>query len=260
MNIGANIHKYLGMRNKKNTEKDIRNEEMKKKSVDLVKQADKNGVTAYRIGVGTGITENTIRNYIKDNTEPTLANAKVLIRYFSENPDALLGKTGDGEMLKTTSPPAQELTSETTPAILASNGYKMVPLYNFDAVGGMDSWNDVFDSPHYIEKYVPFAGAMTGDICIHVWGNSMSPVYNSGSQLLIRKVEGWMEYFGYGHCYVLLLRDGRRILKEIQKSAIDPIKNVLCVSFNPKHPQEELPRDFIVEVYKVIKTIADEGF
>ncbi|MDR1674973.1 MAG: S24 family peptidase, partial [Tannerella sp.] len=108
--------------------------------------------------------------------------------------------------------------------------------------------------------HVPFVGAQKDDICVHVTGNSMMPTYSSGSLLLVRKVEGWMEYFGYGLCYVLFLKDGRRILKEIQKSEIDHQRYVLCVSYNPKNPSEELPRDFIVDVYKVIMTLMNEGF
>lgn len=157
--------------------------------------------------------------------------------------------TGEGEMLKTQ-------TKETTPG----DGFRMVPVYNFDVVGGMQAWAAVVDSPEYVERYLPFAGAKKGDICVHVTGNSMMPTYSSGSVLLVRRVEGWREYFGYGHCYVLLLNDGRRILKEIQKSEKSPEKFVLCVSHNPKNPPEELPRDFIYDVYKVIMTLTNEGF
>lgn len=161
--------------------------------------------------------------------------------------------SGEGEML-----------NSDTPVIVSGskdmNGYRMVPVYNFDVVGGMNAWADVVDSPTYIEKYVPFTGAAQGDICVQVTGNSMMPTYSAGSLLLIRKVEGWAEYFGYGHCYVLLLKDGRRILKEVQKSQVDPQKYVLCVSYNPQNPPEELPRDFIVGVYKVIMTLTNEGY
>jgi len=163
-------------------------------------------------------------------------------------------RTGEGEMLKSST------AKEKIRPISESENYKMVPVYNFDAVGGMDSWNEVIDSPTYIEKYIPFAGAGSDDICVHVTGNSMMPVYSAGSLLLVRRVEGWAQYFGYGHCYVLLLKDGRRILKEVQRSEVDPTTNVLCVSFNPKHPKEELPRNFIVDVYKVIMTLTNEGF
>lgn len=138
--------------------------------------------------------------------------------------------------------------------------YNLVPVYNFDAVGGMNGSNDVTDAPAYIERHVPFPGARKDDICVHITGNSMIPTYCPGSLILVREVQDWREYFGYGHCFVLFLRDGRRILKEVQRFAEDPKEYVLCVSHNRDYPAEELPRNLIRAVYKVIMTYTNEGF
>ena len=87
----------------------------------------------------------------------------------------------------------------------------------------------------------------------------MLPKYESGSILLLRPVDRWREYFGYGNCFVLLLEDGRRVLKQIQKVNGDNEK-VLCVSINEKYPAEELPKSMIVKVFKVIACLNNEGF
>jgi phage repressor protein C with HTH and peptisase S24 domain len=167
------------------------------------------------------------------------------------NNDWLL--TGKDEMLKIND-------NSDGPSATEDADFIRVPVYNFDAVGGMHTANEITDDPAYIERYIPFPGARHEDICVPVTGNSMIPTYSPGSLLLLRKVEGWREYFGYGHCFVILLKDGRRILKEVQKSEVDPEKYVLCVSYGPKHPSEELPRDFISLVYKVIMSYTNEGF
>lgn len=140
------------------------------------------------------------------------------------------------------------------------NSYLLVPVYNFDAVEGMSAANDITDAPAYIEKYVPFVGAHDGDICVHVTGNSMIPTYSPGTMLLIRKVEGWKEFFGYGHTFVLFLNDGRRILKEVRRYAENPKDYVLCVSHNKEYEDEELPKSMIVSVYKVIMALTNDGF
>ena len=140
------------------------------------------------------------------------------------------------------------------------NSYLFVPVYNFDAVGGMNAANDITDAPAYIEKYVPFVGAHDGDICVHVTGNSMIPTYSPGTMLLIRKVDGWKEFFGYGHTFVLFLNDGRRILKEVRRYAENPKDYVLCVSHNKEYEDEELPKSMIVSVYKVIMALTNDGF
>lgn len=139
-------------------------------------------------------------------------------------------------------------------------GYRLVPVYNFDAVGGLHKGNEITDAPAFIEKYVPFAGAHTDDICVHVTGNSMIPTYSPGTLLLIRKVEGWREYFGYGHTFVLFLNDGRRILKEVCRYNENPKEYVLCVSHNKEYEPEELPKSMIVSVYKVIMALTNDGF
>ena len=153
-----------------------------------------------------------------------------------------------------------EEAAEKLTALQSSDGNLLVPVYNFDAVGGMNAANDITDAPAYIEKYVPFVGAHDEDICVHVTGNSMIPTYSPGTLLLIRKVEGWREYFGYGHSFVLFLNDGRRILKEVRKFAENSKDFVLCVSHNKEYEPEELPKSMIVSVYKVIMALTNDGF
>lgn len=153
-----------------------------------------------------------------------------------------------------------EEATEKLAALQSSDGYLLVPVYNFDALGGMNATNDITDAPAYIEKYVPFVGAHDEDICVHVAGNSMIPTYSPGTLLLIRKVEGWREYFGYGHSFVLFLNDGRRILKEVRKFTENSKDFVLCVSHNKEYEPEELPKSMIVSVYKVIMALTNDGF
>lgn len=134
-----------------------------------------------------------------------------------------------------------------------------VPLYNFDAVAGMHRNNAVFDTAENIIATIPFLNAIQGDVAITVTGDSMLPKYESGSILLLRPVERWREYFGFGNCFVLLLEDGRRVLKQIQKVPGNSEK-VLCVSINEKYPAEELPKSMIVKVFKVIACLNNEGY
>lgn len=145
-------------------------------------------------------------------------------------------------------------------ALNTGGDYRLVPVYNFDAVGGMHTGNDITDAPAFIEKYIPFAGAHEEDICVHVTGNSMIPTYSPGTLLLIRNVEGWREYFGYGHTFVLFLSDGRRILKEVRKSHENAKEYVLCVSHNKEFEAEELPKSMILSVFKVIMALTNDGF
>lgn len=160
--------------------------------------------------------------------------------------------TGEGEMLKG--------GEEGGEAKGGGGGYRLVPLANVDSVGGMESANDVTDEPQFVLGLVPFTDAREGDVAIRQSGESMSPSIPAGSVLLIRRVEGWREYFGYGGIFVLELTDGRRVTKEVRRCDEDPRESVLCVSHNPAFAPERLPRRCIRSVWKVIKVLIDNGW
>lgn len=195
-------------------------------------------------GFSNGYTRN-----LKENPSATKIE-DILNAYPELNRVWLL--SGDGDMLKSAS-------SEPDPTDKPDN-YRLVPLINIDSVGGVHSQNLISVEEQYVMRHLAFSDARPDDVAILQTGNSMAPTIPSGSALLIRKVDGWQEFFGYGNIYVLLLADGRRITKEIRRYVPDPQKYVWCVSYNPDIADEELPRSFIVGVWKVVKYLADFGW
>lgn len=171
-------------------------------------------------------------------------------------------RSGDGEMKKILDE-VLEISAEEEKNIfdgIRSGNFRLVPLINIDSVGGMHSDNSIDLSEQYIIKMMPFADALPDDVAILQSGNSMYPTIPPGSALLIREVKDWREYFGYGNIFVLLLKDGRRITKEVRRYDDDPKNFVWCVSYNPDAADEELPKSMIRGVWKVIKYIADFGW
>lgn len=181
--------------------------------------------------------------------------------YEMANADYIL--TGKGNPLKSSIKDTDDNMPQQEVALASENNivnYKLVPLLNLDAVGGMYSSNSVVGEPVYSEMLIPFTDAQSDDIALVVSGDSMSPTCPAGSKILIREVKGWREYFGFGNIFVLLLDDGRRILKEVQKYREDSLNYVLCVSHNKQYPEEELPKNKIKEVWKVIKILNERGW
>ena len=171
--------------------------------------------------------------------------------------------TGEGNMLNSpaeenAAPPAHMEDGAHLPVLDVD--YKLVPIIHIDSVGGIHSSNDIIEEPEYIEGYVPFTGARDGDLVIHESGDSMAPTIPAGSLMLIRRVDGWRDYLGYGNIFVLVLRDGRRITKEVTRYDDNPREYVWCVSHNDAVPNEELPKAYIVEVWKVIKWVTNKGW
>lgn len=138
--------------------------------------------------------------------------------------------------------------------------YKFVPLLNLDAVGSMHGSNLTPEGSEYPEKLIPFTDAQDGDVALTISGESMSPTCPAGSKVLIREVENWREYFGFGNIFVIHLSDGRRILKEVQKYPEDSKNYILCKSHNDRYPEEELPKSMISGVWKVIKILNERGW
>lgn len=161
--------------------------------------------------------------------------------------------TGEGEMLNNKAENEQNKP-------IADEQYLLVPIIHIDSVGGMHSTNTIAQEPQYIEGYVPFTDAREGDICIIQSGDSMTPTCPSGSLLLIRRVENWRQYLGYGNIFVIELSDGRRITKEVTRYEENPEEYVWCISHNPDVPDEELPKSMIVSVWKVIKIQINKGW
>lgn len=162
---------------------------------------------------------------------------------------------GEGEMLKREVQEPVAIKPD-----FKEESYHLVPFVNIDSVGGLHSQNMITPSEEHIIKLIPFTEAREGDVAIIQSGNSMTPTIPPGSVLLLREVPEWREYFGYGNIFVLWLKDGRRVTKEIRRYDGDAKNYVWCVSHNPDVADEELPKSFIKGVWKVIKFQADFGW
>lgn len=216
----------------------------------LIKELGYKSIRQFAIKIDVAPT--SLNDVVKNNAEPKFSTINKIVKAEpSISPNWLI--TGEGEMLK-------EGTKSIPSADEAHVDYRFVPLLNLDAVGGMHRTNEEPGDREYPEKLIPFADAREGDVCLTVSGDSMAPTCPSGSLVLVRKVERWQEYFGFGNLFVLLLTDGRRILKEVQKYEGDSKNFVLCKSHNEKYPAEELPKKLIAAVWKVVKMQSDRGW
>lgn len=210
-------------------------------------------VSNRRFAETIGLPQTTISSLFVRGSEPNVSIIKSILNVYTDiSPEWLI--TGSGEMLKSATPISVSTSSDN------SISYRLVPLLNLDAVGGIHSPNVVSGDREYADQLIPFTDAQEGDVALTVSGESMSPTCPPGSRVLIRQIPQWREYFGYGNIFVLLLTDGRRILKEVQKYSEDSKNYILCKSHNDKYPEEELPKSMIASVWKVIKILNERGW
>ena len=151
--------------------------------------------------------------------------------------------TGQGNMLLSN-------TSE-------AGGVLNVPIIDLDAKGGFVH-NEITDIQEYAIGTMAFNNdiARQGDFVMQVSGDSMSPKFPAGCYVLLREVEMWREYLELGLCYVLLLKDGRRIIKDVR--AGNDREHFLLCSINPQFDAVEIAREFIVRVFMVVVLIRKE--
>lgn len=123
----------------------------------------------------------------------------------------------------------------------------LVPLIPILAQGG--SLNDFTTSvmEYDCEKVLsPIKGV---DYAITVSGDSMSPEYPSGCQILIKKIDERI-FIDWGKVFVLDTANGT-IIKKLMPVQGDPNK-VLCVSINPNYPSYEVSLEHVFGVYRVL--------
>lgn len=220
----------------------------------LQKHFEAVGLSQVAIAEKLGVTKAYVNALLSGRQRFGKKQAQIWSEKFGLSRSWLL--TGEGAMLKPNGKDSEILDDRKKDF----SDYGLVPLVNIDSVGGIHSDNAIATDEQYVMKLIPFSEARPDDRAIFQSGNSMYPIIPSGSVLLIREVVDWKEYFGYGSIYVLWLRDGRRITKEVRRYDPDPKNYVMCVSFNPDVADEELPRSMIRGVWKVVKYVADFGW
>lgn len=167
-------------------------------------------------------------------------------KYPEVNTEWLL--TGEGEMLKA---PKEEENVQIQ-FTHNSEGVNTIPLLPMSAQGGSLSDFVMSISADDCERIISPIKNM--DFAMSVSGESMSPEYPSGSQILIKKINE-RAFIDWGRVYVLDTCNGS-VIKKIMPSNDDG--KIKCVSINPEYPPFEVSLDDIYGVYRVMLCMASK--
>ena len=153
-----------------------------------------------------GMTNNvTIGRILNEDRNPHPSTLKKIVDHFPQINYEWLTE-GKGDMIN---------IENTQTELSDKESYRLVPMYNMDARGGFGA-NDQIDVAEYVIDYIPFKDAKQDDICVPIIGNSMAPTYCSGSTVLLHQVERWEEFLELGQVYMIVLKDGRRLIMSEQ--------------------------------------------
>ena len=150
--------------------------------------------------------------------------------------------TGEGEMLKN----MPSLVNKQKERGVEEEVYQ-IPLLPIAAIGG--TLNDFVVSVKGMDCEMVVAPIKGADFAISVSGDSMSPEYPNGSQILIKRINE-RAFIDWGKTYVLDTCNGVVIKK------LMPVEGnkecVQCVSINPDYPPFEVSYEDIYGVYRVM--------
>lgn len=159
---------------------------------------------------------------------------------------------GVGEMFLDHRPQNKELTAiinqESTPSTNLSQG---VPYYSKPVTGSMIiSFDDLANEE--AEYHINFAPFNDCSFYRPVWGESMSPRYNSGDIIACKKIIN-KNYILYGETYLCIISldgDFYEAIKILRKHTTDPTKIILRPA-NPEFDETTIPIDSILELYLI---------
>ncbi len=154
--------------------------------------------------------------------------------------------TGEGSMLVENSPSELNQTPSEVEKTSSEEKTMQIPLIPISAQGG--SLNDFVTSVDVTECEMIISPIKGADYAITVSGESMSPEYPSGSQVLIKKINE-RAFIDWGRVYVLDTCNGT-VVKRLFPA--ETPGSVLCKSINPEYPPFEVSLEDVYGVYRVL--------
>ncbi len=198
------------------------------------------GYTQEKMGEICGIKKSAYSMIENGHSHLSDRNKQVLIETLFINESWL--EEGTGEMFR-----SKRAMFENSDRIRAARKeVRMVPVFGMDTVGRQLSPKE---SIGYIQKYIPFMCADTNDLAAIVAGNNMAPSFPAGAIVLLSKVEDWHTFIEFGQVYVIVLKDGRRLLREIRSHKDN--KKVELHSRNKAYEPGVLPLKLVSDIFLV---------
>lgn len=153
--------------------------------------------------------------------------------------------TGEGEMLK-------NITEHPSGHVELAGTVQLIPLLPISAQGG--TLNDFVVSVKESDCERVVSPVKEADFALTISGDSMSPEYPSGSQVIVKKINE-RAFIDWGKVYVLDTCNGAVIKKLMPADDNDKTK-IKCVSINPNYPPFEVYLQDVYGIYRVMLCMA----
>lgn len=204
-------------------------------TIDIRKIRNESGLSQKDFAKKIGVHWRTIQNWEKNGGVPESEYTKAC---------ALLEHKSTQNKTQTQIKPNKYFGGESCEQLESAT---IVPLIPISAQGG--SLNDFTASVMEYDCEKVLSPIRDVDFAMTVSGDSMSPEYPSGCQVLVKRINE-RAFIDWGKVFVLDTINGT-IIKKLMPVEGDPEK-VTCVSINPEYPSFEVGFEHIRGVYRVL--------
>lgn len=202
--------------------------------------ADRKKLSYSKLGKLIGVSKDTAGNYLTGRTDISIDLVKKLAASLDVDVNWLL--TGKGDIF-----------DGNVPAPGTKNTRHLIPFFDIDATG---SGIEVFSQDFKPSFFMDLPGFRDCNFSINVFGNSMSPTFDSGTIILCRELTD-KGHVIYGEVY-LIVTDENRLLRRVLKSSHKG--QIMTHCDNPegegthkgrRYADQELTINSIIKIYLV---------
>lgn len=216
--------------------------EIIEKSLELLNKAVNDGISNYKIAKDTKITEATIGNYINGKTKPTLANASILIAYFTDESKISKIQTN----VKYISPYLNEDLVQLPYVPIAATASFVESLYGEPYID--ETFGVLFEDGEYTNH--------TEYRVFNISGDSMEPTIRNRSKVLCKEIS--MKNWEYAKGVIVIVYGKTLTIKRILKNDLYIHNTLSLKADNPTYGEIVVERSEIKGIWQALRVVSME--
>ena len=127
-----------------------------------------------------------------------------------------------------------------------------VPYYDIDFCLGLREMYQ--DTPEVPVQLIDIPGYSKADFWCKTTGDSMCPIINSGDIIAMKEVKDWQSFLLMNEAYGIVTSNEQSMVKVIRPGS--DTDHFILHSYNSEYPDQEIDKNMVLRIYKVIGAIS----
>ena len=127
-----------------------------------------------------------------------------------------------------------------------------VPYYDVDFCLGLREMYQ--GTPEVPVQLIDIPGYSKADFWCKTTGDSMCPIINSGDIIAMKEVKDWQSFLLMNEAYGIVTSNEQRMVKVIRPGS--DTDHFILHSYNSEYPDQEIDKNMVLRIYKVIGAIS----